>query len=83
MNKSAVSFRFVSFRFVLFSQGWDISEATAVAWRDGHKAMMKMTTEALGDGVLLGTCRTKQHNALWGRPILNHETRPFDLIYPR
>ena len=31
-------------------QAWEIDEGTAVAWRDGHKAMMKMTTEALGDG---------------------------------
>jgi hypothetical protein len=33
---------------------WEISDSMAQAWSAGHKAMMKMTTEALADGVLLG-----------------------------
>ena len=33
---------------------WGLDNATAEAWREGHKAMMRMTTEALADGVLLG-----------------------------
>lgn len=36
------------------ASGWHIDDKTAVAWRDGHKAMMRETTKALGDGVLLG-----------------------------
>jgi len=36
------------------AKSWGLSETTATAWRDGHKEMMRMTTEALGDGVLLG-----------------------------
>jgi hypothetical protein len=33
---------------------WEISNATAAAWMQGHKDMMSMTTDALADGVLLG-----------------------------
>jgi len=36
------------------AKAWDLDSATAAAWRDGHKDMMRSTTEALGDGVLLG-----------------------------
>lgn len=36
------------------AKGWKLNQSTAKAWSDGHKAMMKMTTAALGDGVLLG-----------------------------
>lgn len=36
------------------AQKWHLDNATAEAWDAGHKAMMRMTTEALGDGVLLG-----------------------------
>ena len=33
---------------------WGLGNATAAAWDVGHKAMMRTTTEALADGVLLG-----------------------------
>ena len=33
---------------------WGLDNATAVAWGAGHKTMMRTTTEALADGVLLG-----------------------------
>ncbi len=36
------------------AEGWHIDNSTAMAWDSGHKAMMRMTTEALADGVLLG-----------------------------
>jgi hypothetical protein len=35
-------------------QDWDLDSATAAAWNTGHKQMMRSTTEALGEGVLLG-----------------------------
>merc|ERR1712070_167010 len=35
-------------------QDWDLDDVTAAAWNVGHKEMMRSTTEALGDGVLLG-----------------------------
>lgn len=35
-------------------QDWDLDDATAAAWGKGHREMMRSTTEALGDGVLLG-----------------------------
>ena len=36
------------------AKDWHLNDTTAVAWREGHKSMMRMTTEALADGVLLG-----------------------------
>ena len=36
------------------AEQWHLDESSAIAWESGHKAMMRMTTEALADGVLLG-----------------------------
>jgi hypothetical protein len=36
------------------AKDWALDNATAVAWDAGHKQMMRTTTAALGDGVLLG-----------------------------
>ena len=33
---------------------WNLDNKTAVAWDLGHRSMMKMTTEALADGLLMG-----------------------------
>ena len=33
---------------------WNLNNKTAVAWDLGHRSMMKMTTEALADGLLMG-----------------------------
>jgi len=36
------------------AKGWGLTPAAAAAWDAGHKQMMRETTAALGDGVLLG-----------------------------
>lgn len=35
-------------------QNWGLDDATAAAWAEGHKEMMRGTTKAIGEGVLLG-----------------------------
>merc|ERR1719174_1193011 len=36
------------------AKGWELDVETAQKWNEGHQTMMRQTTEALRDGVLLG-----------------------------